>query len=48
MFDKTGEYVAFNGNFTCVGAVESYLTDLERKMQLTLQEILIQAEETAQ
>jgi dynein heavy chain len=47
MFSKESEYVAFNTNFQCKGAVENYLCDLERKMQNTLGEILEKAVETA-
>ena len=46
MFAKDGEYVEFNSPFTCQGAVENYLCDLERKMQGTLKEILVNAKET--
>jgi dynein heavy chain len=47
MWSNEGEYVPFNGNFTCTGAVENYLCDLERKMQTTLGEVLEAAGETA-
>jgi len=46
MASKDGEYVPFNSNFTCTGAVENYLCDLERKMQETLKLIIIHAKET--
>lgn len=36
MFSKEGEYVPFSQPFHCAGAVESYLCDLERTMQITL------------
>ena len=32
MWSKYREYVPFNGVFTCNGAVESYLCDIERQM----------------
>jgi dynein heavy chain len=47
MTSKDKEYVAFNDVFTCVGAVENYLCDLERQMQHTLREILEVAKGTA-
>lgn len=40
MFSKYKEYVPFFEDFTCQGAVENYLCDLERKMQTTLRDIL--------
>lgn len=40
MFSKYKEYVPFGEVFTCQGAVENYLCDLERKMQVTLRDIL--------
>lgn len=46
MFAKDGEYVAFPTPFTCMGAVENYLCDLETKMQQTLKGIIIQANQT--
>ena len=46
MFAKDGEYVEFDSTFTCQGAVENYLCDLERKMQDTLKKIIIHAKET--
>ena len=46
MFSKEGEYVKFGSEFTMSGAVENYLCDLERKMQTTLKEILIDAHAT--
>ena len=46
MFAKDGEYVEFDSTFTCQGAVENYLCDLERKMQETLKKIIIHAKET--
>ena len=47
MFSKYKEYVPFGENFTCNGAVENYLCDLERKMQVTLRDILEVAKGTA-
>lgn len=47
MWSKEKEYVPFSSNFTCNGAVENYLCDLERKMQATLAEVLEAAWETA-
>ena len=47
MTSKDKEYVAFNEVFTCSGAVENYLCDLERHMQLTLREVLEVAKGTA-
>jgi len=41
MFAKDGEYVAFATPFTCQGAVENYLCDLDTKMQQTLKGIII-------
>lgn len=46
MFAKDGELVPFNSTFTCNGAVENYLCDLEKKMKDTLAQILIQCKET--
>lgn len=47
MYSKEGEYVPFGSEFHFSGAVENYLCDLERKMQLTLKEILLDAKGTA-
>ena len=48
MYSKDGEeFVDFLTPFVCVGAVESYLCDLETKMQVTLKDILDMAKETA-
>jgi len=47
MFSKEGEYVDFNFPFSCTGAVENYLSDLEKKMQATLRDILLVAKDTA-
>lgn len=47
MWSKYREYVPFNGIFTCNGAVESYLCDIERQMQITLRDILEVAKSTA-
>lgn len=47
MFSKEREYVPFGGIFTCNGAVENYLCDLEREMQTTLKDILDVAKTTA-
>ena len=41
MFSKEGEYVPFSSEFVMSGAVENYLCDLEKKMQVTLKEILV-------
>ena len=46
MFSKEGEYVPFGSEFVMTGAVENYLCDLERKMQATLKDILIEAKDT--
>jgi dynein heavy chain len=46
MYAKDGEYVEFDSTFTCTGAVENYLCDLERKMQETLKKIIIHAKDT--
>ena len=46
MFSKEGEYVPFSSEFVMSGAVENYLCDLEKKMQVTLKEILVHAKET--
>jgi dynein heavy chain len=49
MFSKDGdEYVPFNTDLVCQGAVESYLNDLELKMQTTLKEILETAKEATE
>jgi len=40
MWSKYREYVPFAQPFTCVGAVESYLCDVERQMQSTLRDVL--------
>jgi dynein heavy chain, axonemal len=48
MFDKTDEYVPFTENFICQGAVETYLSALEIKMQDQLREILVDAKETTE
>ena len=47
MFSKEGEYVKFSSIFTAQGAVENWLTDLERMMRLTLRDILEDAKGTA-
>jgi len=47
MWSKEGEYVLFTGIFTCNGAVENYLCDLERMMQVTLKDVLEAAKTTA-
>lgn len=47
MWSKEKEYVPFSTNFTCNGAVENYLCDLERKVQGVLAEVLESAIETA-
>jgi dynein heavy chain len=47
MWSKEGEYVLFTGIFTCNGAVENYLCDLERTMQVTLKDVLEAAKTTA-
>ena len=49
MNSKDGEeYVEFPTPFVCTGAVESYLGDLETKMQVTLKEILDNAKEATE
>ena len=45
MFSKDGEHVKFGSEFVAQGAVESYLLDLEKKMQLTLKDELVRAKE---
>lgn len=40
MLSKDDEKVMFNGNFECIGAVESWLSGVEYKMRETLEEIL--------
>lgn len=40
MHSKETEYVPFTTEFAMVGAVENYLCDLERMMQVTLRDIL--------
>jgi len=40
MFANEGEFVKFSEVFHCVGAVESYLCDLERMMQRTLRDVI--------
>jgi dynein heavy chain, axonemal len=47
MHSKLGEFVPFTGIFTCNGAVESYLCDIERQMQHTLRDLLEVAKQTA-
>jgi len=47
MWSKEGEYVSFTAVFTCNGAVENYLCDLERMMQNTLKDVLDAAKHTA-
>ena len=42
---KDGEIVKFATPFTCVGAVENYLCDLEKKMQDTLKGIIVTAKD---
>lgn len=49
MYSKDGEeFVEFNTQFVCTGAVENYLCDLEAKMQNTLKEILDSAKEATE
>ena len=49
MYSKDGEeFVEFNTQFVCVGAVENYLCDVETKMQTTLKEILDAAKEATE
>jgi len=43
MISNEGEYVQFTNNFTAAGAVENYLCDLEKCMQVTLTDILVNA-----
>ena len=40
MWSGEGEYVPFHSIFTCVGAVENYLCDLERMIVKTLIDVL--------
>lgn len=48
MYSKEKEYVSFGDNiFTCNGAVENYLCDLERCMQSTLRDVLENAKTNA-
>jgi dynein heavy chain len=47
MFSNEEEYVPFTETFHCAGAVENYLCDLERAMQVTLREILEASKQTA-
>lgn len=47
MWSKEKEYVPFGDPFVIQGAVENYLCDLERKMQITLRDILEVAKGTA-
>lgn len=46
MFSKEREHVSFSENFTCNGAVEGYLCDLERFIQKQLSDILEAAYDT--
>ena len=49
MYSKEGaEFVPFNTDFICQGAVENYLSELELKMQNTLKEILEDAKEATE
>lgn len=48
MISKENEYVPFKTNYKCEGPVEVYLSNLELKMQTTLQELLIDAKETTE
>ena len=43
MISKEGEYIPFNGSIVLNGAVENYLNDVQEKMRITLQEILVEA-----
>jgi dynein heavy chain len=47
MWSGEGEYVPFCTTFTCVGAVENYLCDLERMMVKTLIDVLDASKITA-
>ena len=48
MWSKEKEYVPFGEHiFTCTGAVENYLCDLEARMRFVLREILEVAKATA-
>jgi hypothetical protein len=47
MWSKEKEYVPFTDPFVCNGAVENYLCDLEKKMQVTLRDVLEVAKSTA-
>lgn len=48
MNSKEGEYVKFMNTFSCTGAVENYLCDLEAMMQQTLRSIISTAKQTAE
>lgn len=49
LISKDGEIVPFTmENFTCEGAVESWLSKLEFKMQLTLYEVLEASKATSE
>ena len=47
MWSKEKEYVPFFEPFTCTGAVENYLNDLEAIMKSTLRDVLEIAKGTA-
>lgn len=47
MFSNEEEYVPFTEIFHAAGAVENYLCDLERMMQVTLREVLEASKTTA-
>jgi len=47
MFSKENEYVSYSTDITLNGAVENYLNDLQEKMRLTMQDILIDAKAKA-
>lgn len=47
MFSKESEFVPFSAEFLMAGAVENYLCDLERCMQVNLRDQLEQAKTTA-
>lgn len=48
MFSKHNEYIPFSSNFTCEGAVESWLLNLEFKMRECLYEVLDKAKGTSE
>lgn len=47
MFSKEGEYIPFTSDIVLNGAVENYLNDVQEKMRITLQDILVEAKAKA-